>query len=269
MPELPEVETTVRGIAPYLEGQSFDFVRVYNSSLRWPIPSDLSELLTGARCKKIYRRAKYICIETSVRPFLAHLGMSGSLRLVNSLTPLKPHDHVSFGVGSWELRYHDPRRFGCLLWSDSDRASQLLRALGPEPLSDEFDGSWLYRQSRKRSVSVKHFLMTNSVVVGVGNIYASESLFLAGILPARSANRISLARYEILAKEIKSVLMSSIEAGGTTLRDFVSGKDEPGYFQQALNVYGRAGLSCFHCERVIKSRMIGGRNSFYCPSCQR
>ena len=268
MPELPEVETTVRGIAPFLIGQKFALIKVNQPSLRWPIPSDFSRRLLNEICVSVTRRAKYLLIETETTKILSHLGMSGSFRLVDSKTPLKLHDHVQIQVGSLELRYHDPRRFGCLLWADSERARQLIDNLGPEPLSDAFCGEWLYLQSKRRNIAVKSFIMTNSIVVGVGNIYASESLFLAGIHPARPANRISFARYNNLATQVKKVLSCAIEAGGTTLRDFVNGQGEPGYFQQTLAVYGRAGDPCKRCCRAIDNRMIAGRNSFFCPQCQ-
>ncbi len=269
MPELPEVETTVRGISPYLVGQRFDFVRVSQASLRWPVPFELADILTGATCLSVTRRAKYILIETDDRPVLAHLGMSGSFRLVSPNTPLKTHDHVQIGVGEWELRYHDPRRFGCILWADSERAERLLEGLGPEPLSDAFNGAWLHRLAKTRSVAVKSFIMSNPVVVGVGNIYASEALFMSGIRPTRPANQVSLARYNRLAEAIKTVLARSIESGGTTLRDFVNSDGEPGYFQQTLQVYGRAGEPCRVCDRIIRNEVIGGRSSHYCPNCQR
>jgi formamidopyrimidine-DNA glycosylase len=269
MPELPEVETTARGIAPFLIGQRFNSVRVNQPSLRWPIPADFSQRLLDETCISVLRRAKYLLIETERTQVLSHLGMSGSFRLVDPNTPLKTHDHVQIGVGDLELRYHDPRRFGCLLWADSDRAKQLIDHLGPEPLSDTFDGEWLYEQSRRRSIAVKSFIMTNAVVVGVGNIYASESLFLSGIHPARASNRISKDRYRVLAEEIKKVLAQAIESGGTTLRDFVNSRGEPGYFQQVLSVYGRDGERCTQCDELIQSRVIGGRNSYFCVHCQR
>ena len=268
MPVLPEVETTARGIAPFLIGQKFASVRVNQPSLRWPIPSDFSRRLLNEICVSVTRRAKYLLIETETTKILSHLGMSGSFRLVDSKTPLRLHDHVQIQVGSLELRYHDPRRFGCLLWADSERARQLINNLGPEPLSDAFCGEWLYLQSKRRNIAVKSFIMTNSVVVGVGNIYASESLFLAGIHPSRPANRISHARYNNLATQVQKVLSCASEAGGTTLRDFVNGQGEPGYFQQTLAVYGRAGDPCKRCCRAIGNRMIAGRNSFFCPQCQ-
>ena len=269
MPELPEVETTARGIAPFLIGQQFTHVRVHQPSLRWPIPSDFEQRLNNEICVSVERRAKYLIIETTNTQIVSHLGMSGSFRLVDPTTPLKKHDHVQIRAGDLELRYHDPRRFGCLLWCESDRAQQLLQHLGPEPLSDAFNGAWLFERSRGRHLAVKSFIMTNAIVVGVGNIYASESLFLSGIHPQRAANRISAVRYERLAAEIKEVLARAIASGGTTLRDFVNGQGEPGYFQQTLAVYGRDGEPCRHCAQPIQSRVIGGRNSYYCLTCQR
>ena len=268
MPELPEVETTARGIAPFLVGRKIWQVIVRQPNLRWPVPDDLVSVLTGASCLTVERRAKYLLLTTDKRKLLIHLGMTGSLRLVNPGSPLKPHDHLQFSLGSYELRYHDPRRFGCILWSNSERALNLLSKLGPEPFSDRFSGKWLHDLSRGRKIPVKTFIMTNDVVVGVGNIYSSESLAMAGIRPTRPANRISLIRYNILADAIRTVLSSSIELGGTTLRDFVNSQGEPGYFKQVLKVYGRAGKACNQCDGIILSRIISGRNSFYCPACQ-
>lgn len=268
MPELPEVETTRRGITPFLVDEIFSSVVVNQPSLRWPIPDDLESVLTGARCQTIVRRGKYLLIKTDRKTVLAHLGMSGSFRLVNPESALKPHDHVQITTRGLELRYHDPRRFGCILWADSSLSSQLLSRLGPEPFSDTFSGKWLYDLSKVRKVAVKNFIMMSEVVVGVGNIYASESLAMAGIRPSRPANRISQVRYNALAEAIKVVLARSIESGGTTLRDFVNGKGEPGYFQQALQVYGRDGCVCNSCNTRIISKVISGRNSYYCPFCQ-
>ncbi len=269
MPELPEVETTVRGIRQFLVGSSIDWVRVNQPSLRWPVPSDFADRLIGDVCLSVTRRAKYLQIQNKKSQILAHLGMSGSFRLVEPNTPLKTHDHVQVGFEGLELRYHDPRRFGCLLWAESDHAQKLLRSLGPEPLTDTFTGSWMYAQSRSRSVPVKSFIMNNQIVVGVGNIYAAESLFKSGINPSRAANRISMVRYELLANKIKNVLTRAIEFGGTTLRDFVNSQGEPGYFQQTLAVYGRHGQPCIQCGGILSSEVIGGRNSCFCKICQR
>ena len=269
MPELPEVETTIRGVRPFLVGKRIEWVQVNQPSLRWVMPSDFADRLVGDKFVSIARRAKYILIQNEHSAILAHLGMSGSFRLVDPSTPVKTHDHVQIRVENLELRYHDPRRFGCLLWADSDRAKNLLHLLGPEPLSDIFDGHWMYAQSRRRSIAVKTFIMNNQIVVGVGNIYASESLFMSGINPLRAANRISMLRYKLLADNIKSVLAQAIESGGTTLRDFVNGQGEPGYFQQALAVYGRDGQSCLQCGNFVVSQIISGRNSYFCKNCQR
>lgn len=269
MPELPEVETTVRGIAPHICSQRVTQVVVREPRLRWPIPSDLSERLTGAEILSVSRRAKYLCFETSAGAVLAHLGMSGSFRVCNPETPLKPHDHVVIRLGEIELRYHDPRRFGCLLWASSDRAQSLCAALGPEPLSEHFHGRYLKTAARGRALPVKQFIMTNQIVVGVGNIYACESLFMAGIRPTLLASRVSLPRYQRLVDAIQTVLSRSIDAGGTTLRDFVNGQGEPGYFQQTLLVYGRDGEPCVQCARPIEKSVLAGRGTYFCRRCQR
>ena len=269
MPELPEVETTARGIAPFLIGQRFTAIRVNQPSLRWPIPPDFSKRLLNQTCLSVSRRAKYLLIETEHAGILSHLGMSGSFRLVDPSMPLKTHDHVQIGVGDLELRYHDPRRFGCLLWADSDRAKQLIDHLGPEPLSDAFNGEWLYEQSRRRRLAVKSFIMTNAVVVGVGNIYANEALFLAGIRPERLAGKISRQRYLRLAGFIRQVLGNAIDSGGTTLRDFLREDGSPGYFKQQLLVYGRGGEPCTACGRPLKEIRLGQRTTVFCTRCQR
>jgi formamidopyrimidine-DNA glycosylase len=269
LPELPEVETTVRGIAPHICFQRVTTVVVREPRLRWPIPPDLSLRLPGAEVLAVHRRAKYICIETSVGGLIAHLGMSGSFRVCSPAAPLKSHDHLLIRLGSTELRYHDPRRFGCVLWESSNRAQALLASLGPEPLSEAFHAAYLKRVARGRAVPVKQFIMTNQVVVGVGNIYASESLFMAGIRPTLPASRVSLPRYGRLVEAIQTVLTRSIDAGGTTLRDFVNGQGEPGYFQQTLAVYGRQGSPCLQCARPIEKINLGGRSTYFCRACQR
>lgn len=269
MPELPEVETTVRGIAPLMEGRIIDRVVVRQPALRWPVPDEMAEVLTGAMCHSVTRRAKYICIETNDRPVLAHLGMSGSFRFESPSVAPKTHDHLELTVGDQVLRYHDPRRFGCFLWADSPLAERLLAGLGPEPLSSEFTTARLYRLSRRRTIPVKQFIMDNAVVVGVGNIYATEALFLAGIRPTRAANRIGRAGYARLVETIPSVLSEAIALGGSTLRDFVNSSGQPGYFQQTLHVYGRSGEPCGQCGRQIQSEVLGGRASAFCPVCQR
>ncbi|MFG6668363.1 bifunctional DNA-formamidopyrimidine glycosylase/DNA-(apurinic or apyrimidinic site) lyase [Halomonas sp. HNIBRBA4712] len=275
MPELPEVETTRRGIAPYVEGQEIVEVRVRNRRLRVPVPEDFEQRLVGARVLSVARRAKYLRLALTGAPFdatlLWHLGMSGSLRIARVGDLPKKHDHVDLVTGQgFVLRYHDPRRFGFVDWQRGDAAEDpRLAHLGPEPLEDDFDGDWLYRLSRGKRTAVKPFLMDNRVVVGAGNIYAAEALFIAGIDPRRSAGRISKARYERLAGAVKEVLAAAITQGGTTLRDFVSGQGEPGYFAQRLNVYGRQGQACPRCGTTLSRIVLGQRASVFCPGCQR
>ena len=275
MPELPEVETTRRGIAPYIEGQEITEVRVRQPRLRVPVPDDLAERLIGARVGELARRAKYLQIPLATADgsatLLWHLGMSGSLRIARLGDLPKKHDHVDVVTASgYVLRYHDPRRFGFVDWQQGDGGRDTrLAHLGPEPLSDAFNGQWLYRLSRNKRVAVKPFLMDNRVVVGAGNIYAAEALFMAGIDPRRAAGRISQARYDALAAAVKEVLAAAITQGGTTLRDFVSGQGEPGYFAQRLNVYGRHGQPCLRCGSELKRITLGQRASVFCPGCQR
>ncbi|MDV7983157.1 bifunctional DNA-formamidopyrimidine glycosylase/DNA-(apurinic or apyrimidinic site) lyase [Pseudomonas paraeruginosa] len=270
MPELPEVETTRRGIAPYLEGQRVERVIVRERRLRWPIPEDLDVRLSGQRIVSIERRAKYLLLGAEAGTLISHLGMSGSLRLVESGTPASRHEHVDIELASgMSLRYTDPRRFGAMLWSLAPLEHELLRNLGPEPLTDAFAGQRLFELSRGRSMAVKPFIMDNAVVVGVGNIYASEALFAAGIDPRKPAGSISKARYLRLAEEIKRILAIAIERGGTTLRDFVGGDGQPGYFQQELFVYGRGGEFCKVCGSTLREIRLGQRASVYCPRCQR
>ncbi|TBU75042.1 DNA-formamidopyrimidine glycosylase [Pseudomonas daroniae] len=270
MPELPEVETTRRGIAPYLEGQRVSRVIVRERRLRWPIPEDLDVRLSGQRIEKVERRAKYLLIKAEVGSLISHLGMSGSLRLVEAGLAAAKHEHVDIELESGlALRYTDPRRFGALLWSLDPLEHELLLRLGPEPLTDLFDGERLYQLSRGKAVAVKPFIMDNAVVVGVGNIYATEALFAAGIDPRRAAGTVSRARYVRLAHEIKRVLAHAIERGGTTLRDFVGGDGQPGYFQQELFAYGRGGQFCKVCGSTLREVKLGQRASVYCPKCQR
>lgn len=279
MPELPEVETTRRGIAPYVEGQEVTEVLVRQPRLRVPVPDDLAERLVGARIGGLTRRAKYLqmplqSLSTSGiadATLLWHLGMSGSLRIAKVGDLPKKHDHVDVVLASgYVLRYHDPRRFGFVDWQTQDAAlDKRLAHLGPEPLSDQFNGKWLYTLSRHKRVAVKPFLMDNQVVVGAGNIYAAEALFMAGIDPRRAAGRISRARYDALALAVKEVLAAAITQGGTTLRDFVSGQGEPGYFAQRLNVYGRQGQPCRRCGSELRRITLGQRASVFCPGCQR
>jgi len=271
MPELPEVETTRRGIAPHTTGRTVARVLVRQPRLRWPVPSTLIEQLPGQAIASVGRRGKYLLLETAAGTALVHLGMSGSLRLVEADTPPGTHDHVDIVFADGRaLRFRDPRRFGSLLWTT--RPSQehpLLRDLGPEPLDGDFSGDYLSAAASGRSVAVKHFIMNSHVVVGVGNIYANEALFLAGIHPRRAAGRIGRDRYHKLAAAIRRVLNESIAAGGTTLRDFINGVGEPGYFAIQLRVYGRRGEACPGCSQPIREIRQGQRSTFYCPACQR
>jgi len=270
MPELPEVETTRRGIAPHLIGRRIEALKIRQPHLRWPIPSALRRKLPGQRVDAVERRAKYLLVHTAAGSALLHLGMSGSLRVLPGTTPAGKHDHVDWLLDSGKLlRFTDPRRFGSQLWQAPGTLHPLLARLGPEPLDSSFDGAHLWRTSRGRAASVKTFLMDQHVVVGVGNIYVSEALFAAGIRPGRAAGSISLARYDHLADGIKRILGYAITRGGTTLRDFLSPDGEPGYFEQELFVYGRAGQPCKVCATPIRSVVLGQRSTFYCPTCQR
>jgi formamidopyrimidine-DNA glycosylase len=271
VPELPEVETTRRGVAPHVVGTVIDEVRVRESRLRWPVPRDLPRRARGQTITALDRRAKYLIFRLSAGSMLLHLGMSGSLRVLDAgdATTPKPHDHIDIECGGKLLRFNDPRRFGSLLWADDPAAHPLLATLGPEPLEPQFTGAHLYALSRGRRTAVKSFLMDAHVVVGVGNIYASESLFEAGIHPSRPAGRISPARYDALAERVKAVLQRAIDSGGSTLRDFLRSDGSPGYFQLELAVYGRNGEPCRRCGTPIRQRTIGQRSSFYCPRCQR
>jgi len=270
MPELPEVETTLRGIAPHLEGHAIAAVVVRNASLRWPVPVEVGRA-QGQLVLSCRRRAKYLLIELERGGLMIHLGMSGSLRVCAADDAPRKHDHVDIVMDSGLcVRFNDPRRFGALLWWDADpEAHELLRDLGPEPLSDAFSGAHLWRLSRGRKGAVKSFIMDGHVVVGVGNIYASEALFMSGIHPSRPAGRVSSARYDALAAAIRDVLAHAIRRGGTTLRDFVNSEGNPGYFAQELLVYEREGKPCFQCGTPIRRRVIGQRSSYFCVGCQR
>lgn len=269
MPELPEVETTKRGIEPWLKDQIISKIIVRQPKLRWPV-SDEIHSLEGEKVVSLSRRAKYILVETAKGTAIWHLGMSGSLRLVEASEDPGGHDHIDWQLSNGKvLRYHDPRRFGALLWVAPGADSEHLTHLGPEPLSDAFDAAYLFQRSRGKSQAIKTFIMDGKVVVGVGNIYANESLFKAGIRPQTAAGKISKQRYERLVAEIKAVLAAAIEQGGTTLRDFVGGDGKPGYFAQQLFVYGRGGQPCKFCNTTLKEIRQGQRATVYCPSCQR
>ena len=271
MPELPEVETTRRGIAPHCVGRSVKQVIVRDARLRWPVPDELAPSLVGLTVTGVDRRAKYLLLRTNAGSALVHLGMSGSLRVVPADAPPGKHDHIDIVLDDGNsLRYHDPRRFGCFLWlGPGEDDHPLLADLGPEPLDAQFNGQVLFRRSRGRKVCIKSFIMDAKVVVGVGNIYANEALFLSGIHPNRAAGRVSKLRYERLAENIKQVLTSAIEQGGTTLRDFVGGDGKPGYFAQQLFVYGHAGQPCKVCGTPLRDLRLGQRTSVYCVTCQR
>jgi formamidopyrimidine-DNA glycosylase len=269
MPELPEVETTRRGLAPHVTGRRVVDVVLRRPDLRWPIPPEV-ERLRGERIEAVRRRAKYLLLDTAAGSALMHLGMSGSLRVLPGDTPVRPHDHVDLALDDARvLRFNDPRRFGCLLWQAPGTTHALLAGLGPEPLSDAFDGDHLFRLSRGRRAPVKTFLMDQAVVVGVGNIYAAEALHTAGISPLREAGKVSRERYARLADAVKAILAYAIERGGTTLRDFISPDGVPGYFEQELAVYGRGGEPCKACGRALAQASIGQRASVWCPRCQR
>lgn len=270
MPELPEVETTLRGIAPHMQGQTITRVIVRDTRLRWPIPEEISKA-EGQRIVKLHRRAKYLLIDLQAGGLLIHLGMSGSLRILTEFRDVEKHDHFDIEMENGvSLRYNDPRRFGAFLWSDGRADShELLGKLGPEPLTDAFSADYLYQQSRGRKVAIKNFIMNGHVVVGVGNIYASEALFMAGIHPQRAAGKVSLQRYAGLVDAIQDVLSRAIRRGGTTLKDFVNSEGEPGYFAQELLVYDRAGSDCFQCGGPVSQKPIGQRSSYFCPVCQR
>jgi formamidopyrimidine-DNA glycosylase len=275
MPELPEVETTLRGIEPALLNKEIADIRVRNPALRIPVDERVRKAC-GRTITLLRRRAKYLLIETpggrrDDGGLMIHLGMSGSLRICPAGTPPSKHDHVDLVLANGVcLRFNDPRRFGLFTWWETPVEDHpLIRNLGPEPLEGDFSGAYLHGRSRKLRVAVKNYVMNANVVAGVGNIYASEALHLSGIHPNRAAGRISLDRYESLATSIRAVLQAAIRQGGTTLRDFTGPDSQPGYFAQDLLVYERAGKPCFACGSTIRKRVIGQRSTYYCANCQR
>lgn len=270
MPELPEVETTRRGIIPHVEGKRITEIIVRQPQLRWLVPAAVQDAV-GQAVSAVRRRAKYLLLDTATGTIVLHLGMSGSLTVQPSDKPVLKHDHLDVVLEDGNcLRLNDPRRFGACLWQGANDAPlKLLQGMGPEPLSEAFDGQRLFELCRGRTVAVKNFIMTNAVVVGVGNIYANEALFMAGIDPRRAAGKVSRARYLELGAHIQTVLARAIEQGGTTLRDFLGADGKPGYFRIELKVYGKKGEPCQACGTTIRSVNIGQRNSFYCPKCQR
>jgi len=269
MPELPEVETTRRGLEPHLANRHITQVIVRCARLRWPIPVHIQQLLPGQPIYGISRRAKYLLLHTPVGSALLHLGMSGSLRIVSSDTPLRSHDHVDINLDNGQcLRFNDPRRFGCLLWQAVGQIHSLLSALGIEPLDENFNADYIYQRSRKRKTLIKAFVMDQRIVVGVGNIYAAESLFMAGIHPLRSAGDIDQKDYQRLVGAIKTILGRAIASGGTTLRDFSKPDGTPGYFSQELWVYGRQGQPCLRCGRKLDHARTHQRSIVWCGHCQ-
>ncbi len=271
MPELPEVETTCNGITPHLLNKTIARVIIRQSKLRWPIPAAIKKSLIDKKIISIKRRAKYILIEAENGTLILHLGMSGSLRIVKADTAHDKHDHFDLVLKDGNcLRLHDPRRFGAVLWTTKPVSEhKLLSKLGPEPLTDDFNTELLYKLSRKRSVNIKQFIMNAHIVVGVGNIYASEALFLAGIHPRKAAGKVSLAAYKKLVDSIKQVLSAAIKQGGTTLKDFTQSDGKPGYFQQQLNVYAKKGEPCPACKKAIRHCVLGQRATYYCTQCQK
>ena len=271
MPELPEVETTRRGIEPHVVDQRIVEVTVREKRLRYPVPARLVKELPGQAIRAVMRRGKYLLMRCDKGTVIVHLGMSGSLLVVRVTSPPAQHDHVDIVLRNGTcLRLHDPRRFGAVLWTTRDPLlHRLLKHLGPEPLAMAFDGNYLFARSRGRQVAIKQFIMDSRIVVGVGNIYANEALFLAGIRPSHAAGRVSLTRYARLAQAIKEVLGEAINQGGTTLRDFFNSEGSPGYFRQHLCVYERAGAPCRNCGSEIFEARLGQRSTYYCRRCQR
>lgn len=269
LPELPEVETTKRGIAPHITEKTLKRIVIRQRELRWPIPETIIPALENQQLLDVCRRGKYLLLRFATGTAIWHLGMSGSLRLVTPDTPVGKHDHVDWVFEHITLRFNDPRRFGALLWTDADPKTHFLLAhLGPEPLSDEFDANYFYQQTRKSQQAIKVWLMNAQNVVGVGNIYANESLFASGIHPLKPAQKVSQPKCARLVEEIKKILNYAIQCGGTTLRDFVGGDGKPGYFAQELSVYGRGGEPCKRCGKPLTEKRIAQRTTVYCTNCQ-
>jgi formamidopyrimidine-DNA glycosylase len=277
MPELPEVEVTRLGIAPHLQGRSISAVKVLDGRLRWPVPKNLPKILPGQKVLSIHRRGKYLLIEVGEGYLLIHLGMTGTLRVLPNSEPLKTHDRVTFEFGKLSLRLHDPRKFGAVLWHPKTKGpiekNALLLKLGVEPFSPEFSGELgaeiLYQSSRKRTVAVKQFLLAGQAVVGVGNIYCSESLFEAGIHPAKPAGKLTRPQCSRLASAVRLILKKAIDAGGSSLKDFVNTDGDPGHFMVQTKVYDRKDLPCKVCKTPIKQIVQGQRSTYFCPVCQK
>ncbi|WP_199610739.1 bifunctional DNA-formamidopyrimidine glycosylase/DNA-(apurinic or apyrimidinic site) lyase [Flocculibacter collagenilyticus] len=269
MPELPEVEVSRQGIQPHIEQKTITNIIIRQPQLRWPIPQDV-HLAKNEKVVSVTRRAKYLLLNTEKGSIILHLGMSGKLRVVPSTTPVQKHDHVDIEFDNHlVLRLNDPRRFGAMLWQGAGEPTHsVMSKLGPEPLTDIFTAEYIYDKSRGRSGAIKQFIMDNAIVVGVGNIYANESLFKAGIHPKRAAGKVSLARYQRLVPIIKQTLQTAIQQGGTTLKDFTQVDGKPGYFAQQLDVYGRGGEKCHQCGETLKEIRLGQRSTVYCGQCQ-
>ena len=269
MPELPEVETTRLGVIDHVKHKTVSDCVVRNPSLRWPIPDDLKDSIQGQCLLDIERRGKYLLFRFAHGTMLIHLGMSGSLRVMPQHSDVAKHDHVDICFDDICLRFNDPRRFGCVLWtSDAISEHALIAHLGPEPLQPAFDAEYLYARTRKRRQAIKTLIMDSRIVVGVGNIYANEALFNAGVHPLKAAHKVTKQQTYVLVDEIKNVLANAIKRGGTTLRDFVGGDGKPGYFAQELNVYGRAGQACKSCSKPLTEKYIAQRSTVYCTRCQ-
>jgi formamidopyrimidine-DNA glycosylase len=271
VPELPEVETTRRGIEPHVTGRRIDRLLVHDRRLRWPVDLDMVAAVAGTAIRRAGRRAKYLLLETDAGTLILHLGMSGSLRVLPATTPRITHDHVDIELDSGQtLRFNDPRRFGSLLFTTEDPARHpLLKSLAPEPLENDFDGEYLWKITRRRAVAIKQLIMNSRLVVGVGNIYASEALFRARVRPRRSARSLSRAECNKLARAIKATLAMAVKVGGTTLRDYVGVDGNPGYFRQKLYVYERVGKPCRVCGKPVKQFTQGGRSTYWCANCQK
>lgn len=271
MPELPEVETTRRGIEPHIINSKIVQVDIHNSNLRWPVATELPDLITNRKVLRVTRRGKYLVLHFENGCLLWHLGMSGSLRIVDTPIDRQKHDHIEITFANKKrLRFNDPRRFGCVLWTDEDiELHKLIHHLGPEPLTNDFNSDYLFQKSRKKTQKIKSWIMDSKVVVGVGNIYANESLFLSAINPNKPAGKLTKANCELLVDNIKTVLTKAITQGGTTLRDFVGGDGKPGYFAQELNVYGKEGTPCPKCQKPLTLRKIAQRATVYCTLCQK
>lgn len=271
MPELPEVETVCRGISSHIVKKKVTDVIVRNKQLRWPVPSKIRSTVKSKTIEKVSRRGKYILIHFESGVLLIHLGMSGTLKVVEQATPLVKHDHVDFELSSqWVLRFNDPRRFGSILWANQPIFEHpLLCRLGPEPLEAQFNKRYLLKQLKNKRSNIKSCIMSSQLVVGVGNIYANEALFASGIHPLRVGNTLSLEECDVLSKNIKKILRDAIQKGGTTLKDFTNSEGKPGYFSQVLNVYGRGGQDCVKCHRELTEEKVSGRTTVFCQYCQQ